>query len=278
MVYYCHIGSKDFFFIFFSSVRCLPSFDLSYFCCVPRGMNSPSINISIVISAGRPKVTFRKMSWNWFLTFISQSGWGLFLARRVFTHPTHETILKLKGYSVSAQGLAQFFLWLGSIPRQKAVCEVSYFLRSLNFSPTTGTFGWLRDGDKLQVLTPMQGGGSRGVPCPTSWAFCHVGDLLLILFLQERLWRADLSDAGVRMWQRWRLRVPNPPMWHSWSSLLSLSVPSWLVRSLQCLRGSDAVPVDALPHPYCTYLFKLVPSSDPFLCLDKSWCLSQDHL
>lgn len=98
MVYYCHIGSKDYF--FFSSVRCLPSFDLSYFCCVPRGMSSPSINISIVISAGRPRVTFRKMSWNWFLTFISQSGWGLFLARRFFTHPTRETILKLKGYSV----------------------------------------------------------------------------------------------------------------------------------------------------------------------------------
>lgn len=108
VVSYCHIGSKDFYF-FFSSVRCLPSFDLRYFCCVPRGMNSPSINISIVISAGRPRVTFRKMSWNWFLTFISQSGWGLFLARRVFIHPTRETILKLKGYSVSARGLAQFF-------------------------------------------------------------------------------------------------------------------------------------------------------------------------
>jgi len=100
MVYYCHIGNKDYF--FFSSVRCLPGFDLSYFCCVPRGMNSPSINISIVISAGRPRVTFRKVSWNWFLTVISQSGWGPFLARRVFTHPTRETILKLKGYSVSA--------------------------------------------------------------------------------------------------------------------------------------------------------------------------------
>lgn len=102
-----------------SSVRCLPSFDLSYFCCVPRGMNNPSINISIVISAGRLRVTFRKMSWNWFLTFISQSGWGLFLARRVFTHPVSETILKLKGYSVSAQGLAQFFCdWVASPGRK----------------------------------------------------------------------------------------------------------------------------------------------------------------
>lgn len=92
---------------------------LIYFCCVPRGMNNPSINISIVISAGRPRVTFRKMSWNWFLTFISQSGWGLFLARRVFTHPVSETILKLKGYSVSAQGLAQFFCdWVASPGRK----------------------------------------------------------------------------------------------------------------------------------------------------------------
>lgn len=93
----------------FSSVRCLPSCDLSYFCSVARGTNSPSINISIVISAGRPRVAFRKMSWNWFLTFISQSGWGLLLARRVFTRPTHETILEVRGYSSSAQGLAQFF-------------------------------------------------------------------------------------------------------------------------------------------------------------------------
>lgn len=112
---YRHIG------IFFppSSVRCLPSFDLSYFCCVPRGMNSPSINISIVISAGRLRVTFRKMSWNWFLTFISQSGWGLFLARRVFTHPLSKTILKLRGYSVSAQGLAQIFCGLVRSPGRK---------------------------------------------------------------------------------------------------------------------------------------------------------------
>lgn len=104
-----------------SSVRCLPSFDLSYFCCVPRGMNSPSINISIVISAGRLRVTFRKMSWNWFLTFISQSGWGLFLARRVFTHPLSKTILKLKGYSVSAQGLAQIFCGLVTSPGRSCV-------------------------------------------------------------------------------------------------------------------------------------------------------------
>lgn len=102
-----------------SSVRCLPSFDLSYFCCVPRGMNRPSINISIVISAGRLRVTFRKMSWNWFLTFISQSGWGLFLARRVFTHPLSKTILKLKGYSVSAQGLVQVFCGLVTSPGRK---------------------------------------------------------------------------------------------------------------------------------------------------------------
>lgn len=116
MVFYCHIGSKELIFIFFFiAVRCLPSFDLSYFCCVPRGMNNSSINISIVISAGRPRVTFRKMSWNWFLTFISQSGWGLFLARRVFTHPTRETILKLKGYSVSAQGLARLLFFFGDL-------------------------------------------------------------------------------------------------------------------------------------------------------------------
>lgn len=116
------------------------------------------------------------------------------------------------------------------------------------------------DGDKLQVLTDTHGDGSRGVPYPT---FCQVGDLLLIL--QERLWRADLSDADVRMQQGWRLRVLNWPMGHSRSSLLSLSVPAWLVCSLQCSRGSDAA-ADALPSPYCSYLFKLVLSSNLFPC------------
>lgn len=151
-----------------SSVRCLPSFDLSYFCCVPRGMNSPSINISIVISAGRLRVTFRKMNWNWFLTFISQSGWGLFLARRVFTHPSSETILKLKGYSVSAQGLAQIFCDLVTSPGKKLCAGWaissghSIFLRP-----------WLTDGDQLQVLTALQGGGRCGVTYPTSWELCH---------------------------------------------------------------------------------------------------------
>lgn len=77
---------------------------------MPRGTNGPSINISIVISAGRPRVTFRKMSWKQFLTFISQSEWGLFLSRRVFAHPTRENILKWKGYSLSARGLALFFV------------------------------------------------------------------------------------------------------------------------------------------------------------------------
>lgn len=94
----------------FSSVRGLPSCDLSYFCSVPRGRNGPSINISVVISAGRPRVTFRKMSWNQFLTFISQSEWGPLLSRRVFIHPTRENILKWKGYSLSARGLAPFFV------------------------------------------------------------------------------------------------------------------------------------------------------------------------
>lgn len=138
---------------FITSSRCPPSLGLSYFCCLPRGMSSPSININVVISAGRPRVTSRKMSWNRFLTFISQSGWALFLARRVFTHPTHETILKLKGYLVSGQGLAQVLLGLGSIRRQKAGCKVNYFLWSFEFLPPMGAFEWLSDGDELQVLT-----------------------------------------------------------------------------------------------------------------------------
>lgn len=115
--FFLHIGGRDSLLwlcwmwgFLFSSVRGLPSCDLSYFCSVPRGRNGPSINISVVISAGRPRVTFRKMSWNQFLTFISQSEWGPLLSRRVFIHPTRENILKWKGYSLSARGLAPFFV------------------------------------------------------------------------------------------------------------------------------------------------------------------------
>lgn len=119
---------------------CLPSCDLSYFCSVSRGRNSPSINISIVISAGRPRVAFRKMSWNWFLTFISQSGWGLLLARRVFTHPTHETILEVRGYSLSAQGLAQFLCDLIATLGKKH-CANELFPLVTQVSPPHGD-GW----------------------------------------------------------------------------------------------------------------------------------------
>lgn len=78
------------------------------------------------------------------------------------------------------------------------------------FSSHRGDIWMVTDGDELQVLTDMRGGGSHGVPYPTSWTFCHVGDFLLIL--QERLWRVDLSDAGVRMQQGWRPWVLSRPM------------------------------------------------------------------
>lgn len=247
---------------FFSSVRCLPSLDLSYFCCVPRGMNSPSINISIVISAGRPRVTFRKMSWNWFLTFISQSGWGLFLARRVFTHPTCETRLKLKGYSVSAWGLAQFFCdMIASLGKKGcarwAISLVTQFSFPYGDVWMADRWGWDSSFNRYaRWWEPW---------CPMSWALCHTGDLLLNLLPRkapeswpEWCWCEDaagMETVGTELADVALLVLPPVPV-----------CPQ--LCSLQCVQGCDTIAIAI------THLFKLMPSSDPFLCLDKSWCLS----
>lgn len=209
---------------------CLPSCDLSYFCSVSRGRNSPSINISIVISAGRPRVAFRKMSWNWFLTFISQSGWGLFLARRVFTHPTHETVLEVRGYSSSVQGLAQFLCDLIATLGKKQ-CANELFPLVTQVSPPHGD-GWQMG---------MSSSFNRYVwrwepPC----LMCHVLDALLsVTSDQERFGWVDLGDADASMQLGWRLQVLDQPVWCSWISFFSLSVLCLLVHSLRCLQGSD---------------------------------------
>lgn len=213
-----------------SSVRCLPSFDLSYFCCVPRGMNSPSINISIVISAGRLRVTFRKMSWNWLLTFISQSGWGLFLARRVFTHPLSEVILKLKGYSVSAQGLAQIFCELVTSPGRELCAGWA-------ISSGHSIFLWLRwngwqMGMSFRVYHCMELGAV------VSWELCHTGDLLLVALQHKRLCREDLGDAGGRMQQG-----SNWLMWRSWSCCSCLS---WSGFHVVCTAQGALTPLQQI--------------------------------
>lgn len=207
-----------------SSVRCLPSFDLSYFCCVPRGMNSPSINISIVISAGRLRVTFRKMSWNWFLTFISQSGWGLFLAGRVSLIPWVKLCRNWKVIQCQRRVWLRFSVAWWHPQAESCVQGEPFPL----VTPFSSTLEWLTHGGELQVLKP-------------AWRWelwCHLSHVLGALVTPRghpppwRLWRGALSDAGVRMQQG--SVAPNWLMWHSWSSLLSLSVLKWLLYLLQC--------------------------------------------